>query len=55
MTPNDIKFHAALIRYLRGMLNSWEEWIYKVKEEADPREHIEEMNSQTRRNAAPRQ
>lgn len=59
MKPIDVKFQAALIRQIRGMLNAWEEWMFvqsdkgKVEENADPRKHIQEMNSKTRRDATP--
>lgn len=27
LEPSGIKFHRALIRLLRGMLTSWEQWL----------------------------
>lgn len=27
MTPSTLKLHAQLIRFLKGMISAWEEWL----------------------------
>lgn len=55
MSPEDIKLHAALIRYTRGLINAWEEWVKAhmkpplVEEDPDPEKHFKQINQQTRR------
>lgn len=38
MTPSTLKLHASLIRFAKGMINAWEEWVKanQPKPEMDP-------------------
>lgn len=35
MKPSTVKLHFSLIRHLRGLLASWEEWVVGEKQAPD--------------------
>lgn len=46
MTPQTFKLHAALIRFAKGMISAWEEWVraqQTVVNDPDPVEHFKKQ------------